>query len=172
MTAKAPTSKMVAMGHISGVFGVRGWVKVFSHTSPPSNILSYSPWYLGREGHWVGFEVMKGQSHGKGVVAQLAGVLDRDQAAALMGREIAVYRRQLPEPEAGEYYWTDLQGLRVQTTGGVQLGRVDRLFETGANDVLVVQGERERLIPYIWEEVIRSVDLEAGVLVVDWDPDF
>ena len=172
MTVKAAASQMVALGQVSGVFGVRGWVKVFSHTSPPTNILSYSPWYLGAEGCWEAFEVLEGQSHGKGLIVRLAGVQDREQAANLVGRIVAVYRAQLPEPEAGEYYWTDLQGLRVQTTGGVELGRVDHLFETGANDVLVVQGDRERLIPYVWGEVICSVDLEAGLMVVDWDPEF
>ena len=172
MTGKASASEMVALGHISGVFGVRGWVKVFSHTSPASNILSYSPWYLGSEGHWKAFELVEGQAHGKGVVALLAGVRDRDQAALLIGRQIAVYREQFPELDAGDYYWADLEGLRVQTTAGVELGRVKHLFETGANDVLVVEGERERLIPYVWGEVIRSVDLEAHLLVVDWDPEF
>jgi 16S rRNA processing protein RimM len=172
MKVKAAASKMVALGQVSGVFGVRGWVKVFSHTSPSSNILSYSPWYLGGDDGWEAFEVLEGQSHGKGLIVRLAGLQDREQAANLVGRVIAVDRAQLPEPEAGEYYWTDLQGLRVQTAEGVELGRVDHLFETGANDVLVVQGDRERLVPYIWGEVIRSVDLEAGLMVVDWDPDF
>ena len=172
MTIVGFDPKMVTLGRISGVFGVHGWVKVFSHTASRSSILDYSPWYLGSEGAWEAFDVLDGRSHGKGVIARLAGCTDRDQAAALVGREIAVERNQLPEPEAGDYYWTDLEGLRVQTVGGLELGRVDHLFETGANDVLVVLGERERLIPYVWGEVIRSVDLDAGVLVVDWDPDF
>jgi len=172
MKVEGHAPKMVALGRISGVFGVHGWVKVFSHTSPRSNILEYSPWYLGSGRHWDAVEVLDGQSHGKGVIARLAGCTDRDQAAALIGREIAVQREQLPDPEVGDYYWADLEELRVQTTGGLDLGRVDHLFETGANDVLVVQGERERLIPYIWGDVVRSVDLEAGLLVVDWDPDF
>jgi len=172
MKVKAAASKMVALGQVSGVFGVRGWVKVFSHTSPPSNILRYSPWHLGGDDGWEAFEVLEGQSHGKGLIVRLAGLQDREQAANLVGRVIAVDRAQLPEPEAGEYYWTDLQGLRVQTTEGVELGRIHHLFETGANDVLVVQGDRERLVPYIWGAVIRSVDLEAGLMVVDWDPDF
>jgi len=164
--------KMVALGRISGVYGVRGWVKVFSDTSPRCNIVSYSPWYLGGGGQWEAFEVLDGRAHGKGVVALLAGCSDRDQAAALVGREIAVRREQLPDPGVGEYYWADLEGLQVRTSAGVELGRVDHLFETGANDVLVVQGERERLIPYVWGDVVRSVDLESGLLVVDWDPDF
>jgi 16S rRNA processing protein RimM len=166
------TPKMIPLGRVSGVFGVLGWVKVFSHTSPRSGIGGYSPWYLGNGARWKAFEVLDVKCHGKGLVARLAGCGDRDQAAALVGCEIAIRREQLPEPEAGEFYWADLEGLRVTTTTGVDLGRVDHLFETGANDVLVVRGERERLIPYLWGEVVMSVDLDSRQLVVDWDPDF
>ena len=107
------------------------------------------------------------------VVAKLAGCNDRDAAEQLVGAEISIRRTQLPATtEPGEFYWTDLVGLRVQTVEGVDLGRIERLFETGANDVIVVQGERERLVPYVWEQVVRDVDLEAGVMHVDWDPEF
>ena len=118
-------------------------------------------------------EVEVGRPQGKGVVAKLAGCDDRDAAEALIGCEIAVRRDQLPETTApGEHYWTDLVGLRVETVDGIDLGTIERLFETGSNDVMVVQGERERLIPYIWDEVVREVDLEGGRMRVAWDPDF
>jgi 16S rRNA processing protein RimM len=165
-------SEPVVVGKISAVFGVRGWVKVYSYTSPPENILDYRPWYLLRDGRWRPSALADGKPHGKGLTARLEGCADRDHAAALVGAEIAVRRDQLPEPEQGEYYWTDLEGLRVETVAGVDLGRLDRLFETGANDVMVVLGERERLIPYLWGSVVRSVDLDAGLMVVDWDPEF
>ena len=102
---------------------------------------------------------------------------DRDSATALVGREIAVTRQQLPALDEGDYYWRDLLGLQVINLDDVTLGTVANLMETGANDVLVVEshsdGERqERLIPYIREQVIRHVDLEQGVIRVDWDPDF
>ena len=170
--AGAGESGLVVLGRVSGVYGVKGWIRVFSHTSPRTNILNYSPWYLHRAGGWERHDLQAGRAHGKGVVARLEGCEDRDDAAALMQADIAIRREQLPALQPGEFYWTDLEGLRVRTTGGLDLGVVDHLFETGANDVLVVKGERERLIPFLWRDVIRSVDLETGLMVVDWDPEF
>ncbi|MEJ2343825.1 MAG: ribosome maturation factor RimM [Gammaproteobacteria bacterium] len=164
--------KLITMGRISGLFGVRGWVKVFSSTDPRENILQYRPWYVRAADQWQAMEVAEGQRHGKGVIARLEGVDDRDAASALVGAEIAVRRDQLAALKPDEYYWSDLEGLRVVTTGGADLGTVDHLLETGANDVLVVRGERERLIPYLRGDVVKDVDLEQGLIQVDWDPDF
>jgi 16S rRNA processing protein RimM len=164
---------MVVLGRIAGVFGVRGWVKVFSHTEPRDGILTYSPWTIGEEGGWRERRLLDGKPHGgKGIVALLEGCGDRDQAALLIGRDIAVRRDWLPRLEQDDYYWSDLEGLRVQTLEGVELGVISHLFDTGANDVMVVKGERERLIPYLWEQVVKQVDLKASRMLVDWDPDF
>lgn len=175
MTARED-SRMVMLGRVSGLFGVKGWIKVFSDTEPRDNILNYSPWYLRRQGEWQAYEVLDGRPHGKGIVAKLAQCPDRDAAAELVGSDIAVRREQLPAPGEQEYYWSDLRGLKVRTLHGVELGQVINLMETGANDVLVVReaGEsgRERLIPFILHQVICEVDLEQGVLTVDWDPEF
>ena len=114
-----------------------------------------------------------GQRQGNLVVAELEGITDRDAAFALMGSEILIHRQQLPAAKAGEYYWTDLVELQVVTTAGVNLGKVDHLLETGANDVLVViDGEIERLIPFLQPQTVLSIDLVAGQMIVDWDPDF
>ncbi len=160
------------LGQITGLFGVKGWVKIFSYTEPREGILSYSPWFLKRNGGWERHTMLSGHRQGKGVVAHLQDCDDRDQAAELTGCEIGVLREQLPELAENEYYWRDLQGLRVVNIEGVELGRISHLFETGANAVVVVMGERERLIPYTWGDAIRSVDLETGLMIVDWDPDF
>jgi len=162
----------VVIGRVSGLYGVRGWVKVHSYTAPRENILTYAPWYLCLEGRWRAMAPREGRLQAKAVVARLADCSDRNQAAALLGAEIAVRRDQLPEAGEDEYYWSDLEGLRVRTAQAVDLGVVDHLFETGANDVLVVHGDRERLIPYLWGRVVRSVDLREREMVVDWDPDF
>ena len=163
----------VTLGRISGAYGVRGWVKVYSETSPRENILAYAPWDLVRAGHRQRVEVEDGRPQGRILVARLEGCADRDAAEALVGSEIQVPRSRLPDDLApGEYYWADLVGLRVETLEGVELGRIERLFETGANDVIVVAGERERLLPYVWQQVVHEVDLAAGVMRVDWDPDF
>jgi 16S rRNA processing protein RimM len=165
--------RFVTLGRISGAHGVKGWVKVYSETSPRENILAYSPWDLVRAGSRQRIEVAAGRPQGKILVARLEGCDDRDAAEALVGCEIRVPRSRLPDDLApGEYYWADLVGLRVETLEGVELGRIARLFETGANDVIVVAGERERLLPYVWQQVVREVDLAAGVMRVDWDPDF
>jgi 16S rRNA processing protein RimM len=163
----------VILGKITGLYGVRGWVKVYSHTEPRANIVKYSPWLIRKPGaDWQEITVRSGKAHGKGVVAQLQGVNDRDQAAQLMGAEIAVPRSQLPAAAEGEYYWADLVGLHVVNLEGVELGKVSHLMETGANDVLVVKGERERLIPFLQPDVVTEVDLDTGRIQVDWDPEF
>ncbi|MES9818245.1 MAG: ribosome maturation factor RimM [Candidatus Thiodiazotropha sp.] len=164
--------EFIIMGRVSGLFGVRGWLKIYSHTSPREGIVRYRDWYLKRGDDWKRHRLVAGRSQGKGVVAQLQGIDNRDLATPLVNCDIAVRREQLPPLESGEYYWNDLQGLRVLNLQGIELGVVSHLFETGANDVLVVRGERERLIPYTKGEAIREVDLEHGRVIVDWDPDF
>lgn len=161
--------KNVVVGRIAGVYGVRGWVRVQSYTSPAENILDYTPWSLGGGRQVV---VVSGRRHGSGLAVQLDGIKDRDGAALLIGSEIAVPRAQLPAAAEGEYYWADLIGLRVVNLEGVELGRVDHLFETGANDVLVVRGGRERLIPYVLGQAVQEVRLDKGLMRVDWDPEF
>ncbi len=162
----------INVGKISGVFGVKGWVKVFSFTDPRENILTYSPWLLKKGDLTKTVDVVDGQLQGKTIVAQLADIDDRDQAASLMGWEIYITQDQLPRPAKDEYYWSELIGLQVETIDGVQLGMVDSLLETGANDVIIVQGERERVIPFLQGRTIIKVDLDVGKVIVDWDPDF
>ena len=147
-------------------------MRVFSYTQPRENIVQYQPWYLKQAGDWQPRQLAEGKRHGKGVIVRLQDCADRDQALSLMDSEIGISRDQLPATAPGEYYWGDLQGLEVVTQDDEPLGRVDHLIETGANDVLVVQGERERLIPFVLEQVVTRVDLDAGVIRVDWDKDF
>lgn len=169
--AVAP-DELLTLGEVSGVYGVHGWVRVYSYTDPIENILDYSRWHVHQRGNWQVYRVLSGRRQGKGLVAALEGIGDRDEAQTFIGAEIAVPRAELPTLPEGEYYWADLEGLQVETVAGEPLGAVDHLFATGANDVLVVSGERERLIPFVMEQVVQSVDLEAGVIRVDWDPEF
>lgn len=162
----------VSVGKISGVFGIKGWVKVFSFTDPRENILTYSPWLLKKGDETKTVNVVDGQLQGKTIVAQLSGIDGRDQAASLMGWDIFITPGQLPKAAKGEYYWSELIGLQVETIDGIQLGVVDGLLETGANDVIIVQGERERVIPFLQGGTIIKVDLDAGKIIVDWDPEF
>jgi 16S rRNA processing protein RimM len=167
----AEERRRVVLGTIAGPHGTRGWVRIHSNTDPPANILRYAPWQVERNGRWSPVGVAEGRVQGRGVVARLDGCHDRDEALGYRGCEIAVERSQLPGVEDGEFYWADLVGLRVATTDGVDLGEVARMMETGANDVMVVRGELERLIPYLPGTVVQSVDVERGAIVVDWHPD-
>lgn len=162
----------VVIGRIVGVHGVRGWVKVYSWTRPVENIFGYPRWLLRRPTGWQPVTVAAGRSQGKGLIAQLEGIDDREAARAWVGCDVAVPRSELPAPEPGEYYWSDLEGLRVETVVGDDLGVVHHLIETGANDVLVVHGERERLIPFTPGEHVVEVDLARSLIRVDWDPGF
>lgn len=164
--------KWVILGRVSGVFGVKGWLKVQSYTEPRDNIVGFGAWTLRMNGVDRAFEVEDGHSHAGSVVAKLRGIDDRDRARDLVGADVVVVREQLPATATGELYWTDLEGLEVQTTTGIVLGKVDHLLATGGNDVLVLDSTPERLIPFVAGAVVKEVDLERGLIVVDWPPDF
>lgn len=162
--------RIIALGQIAGVHGVKGWVRVFSHTEPRDAILDYRPWLLGDGERPV--EPLEGARHGKTVIARLEGVEDRDQAERLVGQAIGVERRDLPEPREGEFYWADLIGLEVVLKDGEPLGTIEELMATGAHDVMVVRGDRERLIPFVPDRTVLAVDLESRRITVDWDADY
>jgi 16S rRNA processing protein RimM len=163
---------LIIVGRILGLYGVKGWLRVQAYTSPAQNILKYQPWQISNGQCWELHRLEQGKMHGKGLVIKLAGLDDRDQAATFLQRDIAIDRVQLPPLQGDSYYWTDLEGLRVVTSAGQLLGRLDYLFETGANDVMVVKGDREHLIPWVRGQVVVKVDLDAGFIEVNWDPDF
>lgn len=177
MTQEAASAQYVVLGHIGALHGLRGWLKLHSHTEPPDNILSYPTLYVGSDERHRRMQVVDSRRTGKGLLVQLATqegevIADRESAFPLVGAEVAVTRDELPPAEEGEYYWADLIGLEVRTLEGRSLGTVSRILETGANDVLVVQGDRERLIPFLLENTIKTVDIDGGFIVADWDPDF
>jgi len=159
------------MGRISGLFGVQGWVKVYSYTEPREAVLDYDRWLLGRKDGWQEATVAEGQRHGKTIIVRIDGYVDRDQAAKLVGLDIGVPREAMPETDNGRYYWSDLEGLKVLHCDGTELGRVAYLIETGANDVMVVKGDGERLIPFVMDKVVLGVDLDKGEIEVDWEWD-
>ena len=165
-------ARRILMGRIHGAFGVRGELKLESFSEPPEAIFRYLPLTLRTvQGVERELEGARGRTTTKGIVMRLPEVEDRDSAEALRGAEIFVPRTALPPPSPGEYYWVDLEGLRVVNREGVVLGTVSHLFETAGNDVIVVTGERERLIPFL-DDFMLGVDFETGVMTVDWDPEF
>ena len=164
--------RRILLGRVLGAFGVRGELKVHSFTDPEGALLRYQPWILVHGGTEREIGDAKGRVTAKGVNATLPGVEDRDAAQALAGAEIWVPRNRLPKPKPGEYYWVDLEGLEVVNADGTVLGRVSHLFDTAANQVMVVAGERERLIPFLEGQFVTRVDFDAGRIEVDWDADF
>ena len=159
---------LVTIGNINGLYGVQGWLKVFSYTDPISNILDYSPWQI--QGQTL--KLQDGRLHTKGIIVKFETIDERNIAARLLGSDIMVNRTQLPAISKDEYYWTDLEGLTVINNEGINLGRVDHLLATGANDVLVVEGECQRMIPFVLQQIVIKVDLTHRIILVDWDADF
>lgn len=166
-------TRRILVGRIHGAFGVRGEVKLESLTEPQGNLVRYQPWILrdaaGREREVSGAKARVG---GKGLIGTLPGVEDRDAAEALRGAELFVPRSALPLPKDGEFYWIDLEGLHVENLDGVDFGKAAFVFSNGANDVLVVRGDRERMIPWMRPDFVRELDFDAGRILVDWDADF
>lgn len=163
------------MGRVAVPYGVKGWVKIQTFTEMLDSLLDYPEWWISGKSDWQLCDVEEVGVHGKSVIAKFAGCDDRTAAFALKGKDIAVPRDDLPEPEENEYYWSDLIGLEVQNLQQQHFGKVTEVFATGANDVLVVKGEgkesRERLIPFT-AQVVQKVDLATKQMLVDWDSEF
>jgi 16S rRNA processing protein RimM len=173
---------MVVIGKITSVYGVKGWVKVHSYTEPMENILGYQSCYIDRGSRWDPLDFKAIKHHGKGFVALIDGLSDRDKAQHYCQCNIAIPLSEIPVLKDGEFYWRELKGLKVfairPDEEELLLGTVHEMMETGANDVLVVRqskgsiDKRERLIPWLPEQVIITVDIDAGSIRVDWDIEF
>lgn len=163
--------KKIIVGKINGVYGVKGWVKVFSETDPREGITKYNPWFLKLRGEWREVKVESGRCQAKTIVAKLEGYDDRDEALLLNGAVIGIEPEQMNALAEDEFYWRDLLGCRVVNQQEVELGVVSKLLETGANDVMVVTSKdnREHLIPWTLDYTIIEVDLEQSLITVAWD---
>jgi 16S rRNA processing protein RimM len=174
----AKHSQETVIGQITSVFGVKGWLKVFSYTDPKDGILDYRNWTLVHNGQRIPAKVEEGRRQGQGIVVRLKGIDDRGLARTYCGADITVPMAELPDLPEGEFYWHQLEGLTVFTMDKECLGKVDHLIGTGSNDVLIVRAthesidQRERLIPYRPEQVVKSVNLTESAMTVDWDPEF
>ncbi len=169
---KKSTDSPVVLGRVSGLFGVRGWVKIHSHTSPRENILYYKRWNLSLDGKQLEVALSQGHRQSKGIVALIDGFNERTASEQLIGAEISVGRDELKSLKPGEYYWSDLIGCQVINLEGELLGEVEDMIETGANDVMVVKGEGgERLLPFV-DPWLVEVELEKKRITVEWEADF
>ena len=178
MSRQRRDDEVVVLGEITGAHGLNGWVKVFSYTRPREQIFAYDRWQLGRSGELLA-TVSQWRVQGKTLAAKLDSCADRSQAEALAGKAISVFADELPKLDKGQYYWRQLTGLRVVNQAGVDLGRVTEILETGANDVMLLSGDNdadtdkplERALPWL-DDVIVAVDLDAGLIQVDWEADY
>jgi len=172
--------ELMVLARVGKVHGIKGWLKLTSYTSPPENIKRYQLFSARKSDQqsWRQLEVSSIKSQGNGLVAHFKGFDDPETAAVLTGQELAVKRNELPELNEDDYYWYQLQGLLVKNLQGQSYGQVEKIIETGANDVLVIKptadslDDRERLIPYLLDTVVQTVDLTNQIIVVNWDADF
>ncbi|WP_409311141.1 ribosome maturation factor RimM [Pectobacterium sp. B1J-3] len=175
---KAPVNPIV-LGKMGSTYGIRGWLRVFSSTEDAESIFDYQPWFIQTKGGWQFVEIESWKHHNQDLIIKVKDVDDRDAANLLTNCEIIVDSAQLPELDEGDYYWKDLIGCQVVTSTGYQLGKVIDMMETGSNDVMVIKanlkdafGVKERLVPFLTEQVVKHVDLSAQLIEVDWDPGF
>ncbi len=172
------SSQETVIGQITSVFGIKGWLKVFSYTDPKEGILNYRDWTLDLDGRRISVKLEEGRRQGKAIVVRLKDIDNREAALKYCGASVKVATNELPELPQGEFYWFQLVGLDVYTVEGECLGTVHHLLETGSNDVLVVHAstdsidQRERLIPYLPDQVVKEVDMAGGRMVVSWDAEF
>jgi len=173
--ATGTSEQLLTIGRVAAAHGIKGWIKVYSYTDPPENIISYTPWYFKISGAWVRIDVLSSRKQGKSIVARLDKCETRNDAESFLGVDIAIPSTSLAQLEDGDYYWNQLHGLVVINTEQKRFGTVTKLIQTGANDVMVVKADKqsiddlERLVPYIKSRVIKSIDLDTGEIIVDWD---
>jgi 16S rRNA processing protein RimM len=173
------TTTLLVIGKVGAPYGVKGWVKITTYTDETDGIFDYQPWFIEQGNGQRVVEIEEWRRHSNGVIAKLAGVDTRDDAEAIKNLDITIEETTLPLLADDEYYWRDLVGMKVVTNKGYDMGTIKELFETGANDVLLVKanlndafGKKERMVPYLVDSVILSVDGDVKTVTVDWDPSF
>ena len=164
------SGKKILVGKISNPHGIKGWIKVISFTDPIENILSYKKWTISDNETEKTYCLEDSRIQGNKIVIKLEGVNNRDDADLLKNLQIEINRSDLPELEENSYYWEDLVDFNVIDIKGMHVGKVDSLFRTGSNDVLVIINETKQrlLVPFIMEEVIKYVDLDKELISIDW----
>ncbi len=172
MTTPASASdRIVVLGKIAGTFGVKGWIKIKSYTEPVDNILDYDVLQLGRPGQWTPVKIEEGRVTDKGVLAKLEGLESPEEARLRVGMELGVWRSEMPAPEPGEYYLSDLEGIEAVSASGERLGNVDHFRSTPGGTVMVIRGEQEHWVPFVKDRIVK-VELDAGRIVLDWSADW
>lgn len=162
----------VIVGRFGRPHGIKGLVSVISFTEPRDNILSYTDWHANINHQWQPLHLLHLEMTNKRILTQVEGYQVREDVACLTNIDIAVRRQQLPALQQDEYYWHQLIGMRVESQQGIALGTVTEMMATGANDVMVVVGEKRYLIPYLPGTYVLGVNDEQSLITVAWDLDF
>jgi 16S rRNA processing protein RimM len=169
---KTTAEKYVSIGKFGKTHGLQGYIKVYSNTDPIEKIMDYQPWYIKTGQAWQIIDIDNIKQQGTAFVVLIKNINDPETACAYTNKPISIPRSQLPKPANNEYYWTDLEGLTVTNQDGEELGKIDHLMATGSNDVIVIQGKKRHLIPFILNEVIVNIDLANKTMQVKWGSDF
>lgn len=164
--------KYIIVGKLGKTHGIHGWLNLYSNTEPTDNILTYRPLYWRTTSGWQQVDVDEIKPHGKKFLIHITGIDTPEEAKKHTDKEIAILRQQLPNLKQDEFYWTDLEGLTVINQNNIELGIIDHLLETHSNDVMVIIGKKRHLIPFIRNQVVIDIDLNAKIMHVNWDEDF
>ncbi|ARU64291.1 ribosome maturation factor RimM [Histophilus somni] len=171
--------RIEVVGKLGSTYGIRGWLRLYSSTEQAESIFDYQPWFLKIKGQWQPIELESWKFHNHELIVKLKGINEREVAQTLANVEIGVNLSVFPLLDEGDFYWHDLIGCQVVNLQGYAMGVVSEMMETGANDVLVVRastkdafGKKERLIPFLYEQVVKRVDLSSKTIEVDWDAGF
>lgn len=162
----------IVVGRFGRVHGIKGFITIHSHTQPRENILHYAQWFAFMNNQWQLLDLSHIEVTGKHILVQVNGFDGREQVASLTNIEIGVPKEQLPELSEGEFYWHQLIGMQVVNQQGEALGEVTEILPTGSNDVLIVEGKKRALIPYLPGRTIIDVNAQKHIIVVEWDADF
>jgi 16S rRNA processing protein RimM len=160
-------SALIQLGFVGAPFGVRGWIKLRSHTDPPERLLEHRNLRIGQGSVWQSYRIEASGRSGGALTVKLSGVEDRDQAQALRGSQVCVPRSELPKRDDKDFYRADLIGCEVVNLEGAAMGTVRHFIETPAQVLMVVCGVEEFWIPAVARH-LRRVDLEARRVIVDW----
>ena len=162
--------KKIFLGKITGVHGIKGWLKIQSFSSPPENILNYSQWIINNQGEEDFYSLEQGRKQNNKIVVKLEKIEDRNTAESLINSKIQILRSDLPKLSNENYYWSDLEGLSVLSSEDKVIGKIESLIETGANDVIVIITSKDErvLVPFVMHEIVKEVNVELNYIKIDW----
>jgi len=185
LVGKIPAD-LIQVGHITGAYGVQGWVRIHPYSADADALLHAKNWWLSKASApgrsepdpqtLRDVEKLEAKIHGDDVVARIMGVAGRDAAESLKGHVVQISRSHFPVLSGNEFYWLDLIGLAVENLQGESLGVVSDLIDNGAHPILkVVKSdsavEREYLIPFV-AHFVPDVDQKNKKITVDWGLDY